>query len=43
MEKSASVFEAAKMRPTIPILPRFVMEDGQGRVYLPGDPSPHEP
>ena len=43
LETTVSVFEAAKTRPTIPILPRFVMEDGEGHVYLPGDPNPHEP
>jgi len=43
METTASVFDAALARPTMPILPRFVVEDGVGHVYLPGDPNPHEP
>jgi 8-oxo-dGTP pyrophosphatase MutT (NUDIX family) len=43
LETAASVFEAAAERPTTPILPRFVVEEGEGRVYLPGDPNPHEP
>jgi len=40
---TASVFDAAVSRSVQPVLPRFVVEDGQGRVYLPGDPHPHEP
>jgi hypothetical protein len=43
LETTGSVFDAAKARPTTPILPRFVVEEGEGRVYLPGDPNPHEP
>ena len=43
LETTASVFAAADARPTTPILPRFVVEDGVGHVYLPGDPNPHEP
>jgi 8-oxo-dGTP pyrophosphatase MutT (NUDIX family) len=43
LETTASVFDTAKARPTTPILPRFVVEDGEGHVYLPGDPNPHEP
>ncbi len=43
LETTAAVFDAAAGRPTTPILPRFVMEDGEGHVYLPGDPNPHEP
>jgi 8-oxo-dGTP pyrophosphatase MutT (NUDIX family) len=39
----AGLFDAALERPVTPILPRFVVEDGEGRVYLPGDPTPHEP
>jgi 8-oxo-dGTP pyrophosphatase MutT (NUDIX family) len=43
LETTASVFEKAAARPTMPILPRFVVEEGEGRVYLPGDPNPHVP
>ena len=43
LETTASVFDASGTRSTQPVLPRFVVEDGQGRVYLPGDPNPHEP
>jgi 8-oxo-dGTP pyrophosphatase MutT (NUDIX family) len=43
LETTASVFDAAVSRSVQPVLPRFVVEDGQGRVYLPGDPNPHEP
>lgn len=42
-ETPDDVFAAANERPTGPVLPRFVVEEGQGRVYLPGDPTPHEP
>jgi len=42
-ETTAAVFDAAASRSVQPVLPRFVVEDGQGRVYLPGDPNPHEP
>ncbi|MGZ4208488.1 MAG: NUDIX hydrolase [Actinomycetota bacterium] len=42
-ETADAVFAAAVDRPTDAVLPRFVVEDGQGRVYLPGDPTPHEP
>jgi len=40
---TSAVFDAAALRPTTPVLPRFVVEDGEGRVYLPGDPNPHQP
>jgi 8-oxo-dGTP pyrophosphatase MutT (NUDIX family) len=40
---ASAVFEASRERPVDPVLPRFVMEDGEGRLYLPGDPNPHEP
>jgi 8-oxo-dGTP pyrophosphatase MutT (NUDIX family) len=43
LETTASVFDAAIGRSTDAVLPRFVVEDGEGRVYLPGDPTPHEP
>lgn len=43
LETTASVFDAAAARSVQPVLPRFVVEDGEGRVYLPGDPNPHEP
>ena len=43
LETTASVFDAAGSRSVEPILPRFVVEGGQGRVYLPSDPNPHEP
>ena len=43
LETTASVFDASAARSTQPVLPRFAVEDGEGRVYLPGDPNPHEP
>jgi len=43
LHTTSSVFDAANGRSTEPVLPRFVVEDGEGRVYLPGDPNPHEP
>jgi len=43
LETTNAVFDAAASRPKTPVLPRFVVEDGEGRVYLPGDPNPHEP
>ena len=43
LETTTAVFDAAAGRTTMPILPRFVVEDGVGHVYLPGDPNPHEP
>ncbi|HEV2686311.1 MAG TPA: NUDIX hydrolase, partial [Actinomycetota bacterium] len=43
LETTASVFDAATSRSTQAVLPRFVVEEGEGRVYLPGDPNPHEP
>ena len=38
-----AVFEVAAARSIDPVLPRFVMEDGVGHVFLPGDPTPHDP
>jgi 8-oxo-dGTP pyrophosphatase MutT (NUDIX family) len=38
-----ALFDAAIDRSTEPILPRFVVENGQGHVYLPNDPTPYEP
>jgi len=43
LETTSAVFDAATSRSTEPILPRFVVEDGAGHVYLPGDPTPHDP
>ena len=43
LKTTSAVFDAAASRQTTPVLPRFVVEDGEGRVYLPGDPNPHEP
>jgi len=43
LETVDAVFETAASRMTEPITPRFVVEDGVGHVYLPGDPTPHEP
>jgi 8-oxo-dGTP pyrophosphatase MutT (NUDIX family) len=43
LETTEAVFEAAGSRVTDPILPRVVVEDGVGHVYLPGDPNPHDP
>jgi 8-oxo-dGTP pyrophosphatase MutT (NUDIX family) len=43
LHSANAVFAASNARPTVPVLPRFVLKDGEGRVYLPGDPNPHEP
>ena len=43
LETTAAALDASSARSTQPVLPRFVIEEGQGRVYLPGDPNPHVP
>jgi 8-oxo-dGTP pyrophosphatase MutT (NUDIX family) len=40
---AGALFDAAVDRSTDPILPRFVVEDGRGHVYLPNDPTPYDP
>ena len=43
LETTDAVFGAAASRSVQPVLPRFVVENGVGHVYLPGDPNPHDP